>query len=656
MKYKDKGAILEAMFSQATLGILLVDKDGKIILSNQLAEQQFGYTEEGLTGLKIEALIPDDARSRHVNHRTQYFKNPSPRLMGAGRDLFGKRKDDSVFPIEISLSHVKIEGETAVIAYVSNIRWRKEQEEKLRYEKELTQLYLEMAGSIIMVLNNEEKITLINREGASILGLPESEIIGKNWFENFIPKEIVAEVRAVYYQLLDHKGVQLEYFENKIRSASGEEKLISWHNRLLQDSAGTVIGTISSGIDITFTREAELMLQESKARLKDYAIKLEEEVAVQTAEVFETQTKLKLSNQVAQIGYWEIGLEENRQLNVSWSEEFFRIFDLRYTEDQLPNDYFLQFIHPEDREDVIAQTKEAIKNGGEKQLEFRVTTSQGSPKYLGAQLRGIYNQYEELTKIFGVIQDITGNKEIEKRLEQNLIKERELGELKSRFVSMASHEFRTPLSAIQSSLDLIKIYQERGQNEKQEKHFSRIKASVQNLTNILNDFLSLEKLESGKINNQPVYLTFDEYVEGVLEEITLLKKDNQLIQYKHEGKKEAFLDKYLLRNILNNLMSNAIKYSPEGATIKINTEIKKEMLRISVRDEGIGIPQADQEHMMSRFFRATNVTNIQGTGLGLTIVKRYLDMIGGNIWFESKESEGTTFFVTIPQKNDGVML
>ena len=656
MKHQDKGVILEAMFSQATLGILLVDKDGEIILSNQLAERQFGYEEEGLIGLKIEALIPDNAHSRHVNHRTKYFKNPSPRLMGAGRDLFGKRKDGSVFPIEISLNHVRIEEKTAVIAYVSDIRWRKEQEEKLRHEKELTQLYLEMAGSIIMVLDNAEKITLINREGASILGLPESEIIGKNWFDNFIPKEDTEKVRAVYYQLLDHKGGQLEYFENKIRSASGEEKLISWHNRLLQDSAGVVIGTISSGTDITFTREAELMLQESKARLKDYAIKLEEEVAAQTAEVFESQTKLKLSNQVAQIGYWEIGLERNDQLSISWSEEFFRIFDLSYTEEILPNNYFLQFIHPEDREDVITQTKEAIKNGGDKELEFRVTTSQGRPKYLGAQLRGIYNQYEDLTKVFGVIQDITENKEIEKHLEQNLIKERELGELKSRFVSMASHEFRTPLSAIQSSLDLIKIYQERGQHEKQEKHFTRIKASVQNLTNILNDFLSLEKLESGKISNQPVEIVFDEYVKEVLEEIELLKKDNQVIEYKHEGKGEAFLDKYLFRNILNNLLSNAIKYSPEGATIKVKTEIKEKVLRVSVIDEGIGIPKADQEHMMSRFFRATNVTNIQGTGLGLTIVKRYLDMIGGSIWFESKESVGTTFFVTIPQDRSDVVI
>lgn len=637
------------MFADATLGILVANVDGEIILCNKLAEDLFGYAREELLGQKVEILLPQDIRRKHIGHRAAYLDNPSPRLMGAGRDLYGRRKDGSIFPIEISLSHVHIEDSTAVIAYISNIRWRKEQEEKLRREKELAQMYLEMAGSIILVLDKEERITLINREGALILGAPEEDIIGLNWIENFVPEENREEVRTVYYQLLENTGNQLEYYENKVRATHGEIRLISWHNRLLQDEKGEPIGTISSGTDITLTREAELMLQESKARLKNYAIELEEEVAARTAEVFESETKLKLSNQVAQIGYWEISLENEEELKLAWSEEFFRLFEQRYTEEPLSKEFFLQFIHPEDREVVIAQTKDAIRTGADKRLEFRITTSQGKPKYISSELRGIRNQFGKLTKIFGVIQDITENKEIEKRLEQNLQKERELGELKSRFVSMASHEFRTPLSAIQSSVDLIKIYQERGQPDKLNKHIGRIKSSVQNLTNILNDFLNLEKLESGKIIYQPQDLEFEKYTREILEEISLLKKERQEIHYTHEGKNEVVLDKHLLRNILNNLLSNAIKYSPEGANIEVNSELKDKVLYLAVKDQGIGIPEADQEHLMTRFFRATNVTNIQGTGLGLTIVRRYLDMMDGAIWFESEEGKGTTFFVKIPQ-------
>ncbi|MEZ4995390.1 MAG: PAS domain-containing sensor histidine kinase [Saprospiraceae bacterium] len=650
MENYQKDAILEALFADATLGIVVVDETGSIILSNNLLEQQFGYEKEELIGKKIEILVPEGSHGKHTQYRDAYLKHPTPRLMGAGRDLKGRRKDGTVFPIEISLSYVKIKQKQAVIAYISDIRWRKEQEQSLLQEKELAQLYLEMAGSIILVLDKEEIVTLINREGAQILGAREEDIMGKNWFDNFVPEARREEVKGVYYQLLDHKGDQLEYYENKILAAHGEERLISWHNRLLQDTEGKTIGTISSGMDITLTREAELMLQESKARLKNYAIELEEEVAARTAEVFENQTMLKLSNQVAQIGYWEITLEEKRQLSISWSEEFFRVFDLSYTEDDLPRDYFLQFIHPEDSEAVVSLTKEAIKTGADQHMEFRITTSQGKPKYIGFELRGIHNQYGTLTKIFGVIKDITQNKEIEKRLEQNLQKEKELGELKSRFVSMASHEFRTPLSAIQSSVDLIQIYRERGQPEKQGKHLSRIKSSVQNLTNILNDFLNLEKLESGKVSYQPEDVDFEDFMREVLEEINLVKKEDQKITYQHRGAQKAFLDKFLVRNILNNLLSNAIKYSPAGATIELTTAIEKGELTISVKDEGIGIPLADQQHMMTRFFRATNATNIQGTGLGLTIVKRYLDMMNGTITFESEEYKGTTFYVTIPQK------
>lgn len=649
MKRYQKDAVLEAMFADATLGILVVDVRGEIILCNKLLEDQFGYPREELLGQTVEILLPDGLRHRHLDHRAAYLDHPTPRLMGAGRDLYGRRKDGSIFPIEISLSHVQIEDHRAVIAFISNIRWRKEQEEKLRHEKELAQLYLEMAGSIILVLDKEENITLINREGALILGMPEEEIIGLNWFDHFIPENKREEVRAVYYQLLDHQGVQLEYYENQVRSAHGDLRLVSWHNRLLQNAEGEAIGTISSGTDITLTREAELMLQESKARLKHYAIELEEEVAARTAEVFENETKLKLSNQVAQIGYWEISLDENEGLSLTWSEEFFRLFDQPYTDEELPRDYFLQFIHPEDREIVVDQTKEAIRSGTDQRVEFRITTSHGQPKYMSAELRSICDQFGKLTKVFGVVQDVTENKEIEKRLELNLRKERELGELKSRFVSMASHEFRTPLSAVQSSVDLIKIYQERGQPEKMDKHIGRIKSSVQNLTNILNDFLNLEKLESGKIIYQPEPLDFRSYIREVLEEIDLLKKEGQRIDYVHEGESAVTLDKHLLRNILNNLLSNAIKYSSEGSPIEVYSRIADGLITLSVRDYGMGIPAADQEHLMSRFFRATNVTNIQGTGLGLTIVRRYIDMMDGKIWFESEENEGTTFFVNIPQ-------
>ena len=230
-----------------------------------------------------------------------------------------------------------------------------------------------------------------------------------------------------------------------------------------------------------------------------------------------------------------------------------------------------------------------------------------------------------------------------------LEKEKELNQLKSRFVSMASHEFRTPLSTILSSADLIEAYIQTEQNEKRLKHTTRIKSSVSNLTGILNDFLSLSKLEEGIVHVEKTVFELNAFCESILEELQGVLKPNQNILHNKLTKKYMIqLDKKLLRNILFNLFSNASKYSEDGKPIHCSTSIQNQHLKIIVRDEGIGIPKEDQIHLFSRFFRAHNVENIQGTGLGLNIVKRYVELLNGEISFISEESKGTTFFVKIP--------
>ena len=254
--------------------------------------------------------------------------------------------------------------------------------------------------------------------------------------------------------------------------------------------------------------------------------------------------------------------------------------------------------------------------------------------------------------------EIKERKKVEEALRQSemeilsaLEKEKELGELKSRFVSMASHEFRTPLSTILSSVSLIGRYKEAGQIEKIDKHVDRVKSAVENLTGILNDFLSLSKLEEGKVENNPETFLLFAFCKKSIDELQGLLKQGQEIKFISEGEDfTIFLDKRILKNILFNLLSNAIKYSPEHKPIHCEKYKKEDTLNIIIRDEGIGIPQADQEHLFSRFFRATNVTNIQGTGLGLNIVKKYVALLEGNISFKSEFGKGTSFHVQIPIK------
>jgi PAS domain S-box-containing protein len=236
-------------------------------------------------------------------------------------------------------------------------------------------------------------------------------------------------------------------------------------------------------------------------------------------------------------------------------------------------------------------------------------------------------------------------------LHMALEKERELNELKSRFVSMASHEFRTPLATIKSSLSLVKKYGELNDTEKQDKHISKIKSSISNLTDILNDFLSVSQLEEGKVSNLSEELNLPDYLVEIIAELQTICKAGQRINYVHQGQDIVHFDRKLLRNILFNLVSNAIKFSDENSAIDVFTSVNPTETTLKVSDHGVGITKQDQVHLFERFFRGRNVTHIQGTGLGLNIVARYVEMLNGNIKFESEENVGTTFTITLPYYN-----
>jgi PAS domain S-box-containing protein len=255
----------------------------------------------------------------------------------------------------------------------------------------------------------------------------------------------------------------------------------------------------------------------------------------------------------------------------------------------------------------------------------------------------------QVRRVMIVSQDISRRRVAEEETRKALEKERQLGELKSRFVSMASHEFRTPLATILSSVALIARYENEEDADKRLKHIQRIQSSVRHLTATLNDFLSLSKIEEGVTVNNPAEADIVELCEDVREEMQITAKEGQQIEYRHEGDETCItLDRQLLHNILVNLLSNAMKYSPENSIIRLESRIEDKELSIQVKDNGMGIPREDQQHIFSTFFRAHNAGNIQGTGMGLHIVRRYTELMGGAIGFVSEQNKGTTFSLNLP--------
>jgi PAS domain S-box-containing protein len=248
-------------------------------------------------------------------------------------------------------------------------------------------------------------------------------------------------------------------------------------------------------------------------------------------------------------------------------------------------------------------------------------------------------------------EEVKERKKAEEEVRKSLEKEMELNELKSKFVSIASHEFRTPLSTVMSSASLIQQYKEKKDYDKLDKHIHRIKSSVNHLTLILNDFLSLGKLEEGKVEVNNEQVEIEHFLNEITEEVgSFLKEGQKVLINCNPGINDITTDVRILRNIMFNLISNASKYSELNKTIYVNCENTDSRIIFSIRDEGIGIPKEDQKHLFDRFFRASNAGNVQGTGLGLNIVKRYVDLLDGTITFESEYNKGSVFIVTIPLK------
>lgn len=301
--------------------------------------------------------------------------------------------------------------------------------------------------------------------------------------------------------------------------------------------------------------------------------------------------------------------------------------------------------------------EQAQKTGELQVLEYQWSKG-GKKSYLEARLA-----VSDSDEIVAIIRDITERKKAEDNLQESLKREKELGELKSRFISTASHEFRTPLTAILGSAELLRYYSHNWSEEKKHLHFERISSRIQHMTQLLDDVLLVGKAESKKMEFQPNPINLIKFCQGLVEELQLSVGRNHSILFKSPGlscdrKNEAVsnpytsavLDEKLLQHILSNLLSNAIKYSPIGSTIQFILTCHNHEVIFQIQDRGIGIPDQDKLRLFEAFYRASNVGDAPGTGLGLVIVKNAVDLHGGEIMVNSQVGVGTTFTVTLPLK------
>jgi len=516
-------------------------------------------------------------------------------------------------------------------------------------QKSYNLLLESISDHAIMILDQEGYIINWNRGAEQINGYTESEVLGKH-FSIFYTREDTekSQPEKNLQKVIDTGG--LEYKAWRVR----KDGSVYWANIVftaLKNDRGEIIGYGKVIHDLSkqvqteerislLNKELENRLQQSQSEISDYKHALDESAIV--------------------------AITDQKGIIKHVNDNFCKIS--KYSKDELLGQDHRIINSGYHSKDFIRNLWVTIANGKIWRGELRNKAKDESYYWVDTTIVPFLNEHGKPYQYLAIRSDITqrklaeeqllkANEDLENKVRERTLelthaleKEKELNEMKSRFVSMASHEFRTPLSAILSSTSLMEHYVNPDQEDKRKKHVERIKSSVKNLTSILDDFLSLEKLEQGKVESHNSEFNFREFIEDAIEEMHgMSKKKQQEIHLQYDGPEQVYQDKKILRNVLLNLLSNAIKYSPEGKTIFISSEIKDERVNLAVKDEGIGIPLEAQKNLFDKFFRARNAVNIQGTGLGLNIVKRYVELLDGIISFNSIENAGTVFTVSFPR-------
>lgn len=480
----------------------------------------------------------------------------------------------------------------------------------------------------ILVVNEKGHIELSNPCAEQLFGYSAGELIGRP-IETLVPSHLRTK----------HGSHREKYFENpKSRPMGSDLELYA------QKKTGDVFP-----VEIS---------------LGHYKID-EEKLAV--AFVTDITSQVRAKKMMEEREAWFRSMAENSPTMIWVADEgkacsYFNNTWLEFTGRSITQEKgigWLDNIYPDDKEKAVEDYQCAFERKEPYTAKYRLKRNDGRYRWIQEMAKPTYSPDGEFTGYMGSCSDVHDQfmmqEELELKVRQRtqelneaLNREKVVSEMKSRFVSMASHEFRTPLSIMLSSVSLIDQYIGAEKDERINKHLQKIRGSINNLTEVLNDFLSIDKLEQGKVKLEYDILSISEFVEDLVADMKFVKKSRQQINMYLEGEDTLVLDAKKLRHILENLMSNAIKYSPDGTDIDLQIKNGNGNLQIVLQDHGIGIPEEEQVHLFNKFFRATNTGSIQGTGLGLTIVKRYVELMNGSITFKSLSGKGTTFTIKLP--------
>jgi PAS domain S-box-containing protein len=403
----------------------------------------------------------------------------------------------------------------------------------------------------------------------------------------------------------------------RIIRADGQVRWVSDRTFPIYDEQGKLYRMVGFAEDITEGKETELSLRDTETKFYQFA-----------------------NN--ADIVFWVCEPDASKFHYISPGYE--KIWGKSCAEIYSNPRSFLESVHPDDFERVIvAATGENACNMDE---DYRIIRADGQVRWVNDRTFPVYDEQGKLYRMAGIAEDITHRKLAEEQVLKTLQRERELSDAKSNFIATTSHQIRTPLATIQSSLDMLQHYADRLNEDKKQGHFQKIENALQRIQQIVQDTLLFSEAEAGTLQFEPKLVDVVRLCKEVIEEIT----DNQnRIQFTTNVViSQCSIDSKLISYIINNLLENALKYSPQNTIIKFDLNCTESAVIFSIQDQGIGIPKENLPHIFDSFYRANNVDMSSGTGLGLAIVKQCVDLHKGEIEVVSNVNEGAKFTITLP--------
>lgn len=629
-----KSKFLANIIDNTVDGLVTINDRGQIQSFNHAAEEMFGYSVDEIIGQNVSLLMPEPYAHEHDSYLDAYHKTGQAKVIGIGREVVAKRKNGEVFPLDLAVSAIVLEDGTRIYSGIlRDISVRKKLEETIKQSEERTRHIFNTVDDGIYTLDMQGRTTYANAASQRITGYTLKEMAGKH------QHELLHHSRAdgtpypvtecpIYKAFTEGctTSVESDVFWRK----DGSSYAVEYTATPLRDHAGVINGAVICFRDITHRKAIQQKLKESEDRF---------------------QRAVVGSNN----GLWDLNFETSE---VYFSPRFKEL--LGYTDEEMRASFedWGQRLHPDDKARVFAERQKHLEHKGPYDIEYRLKVKSGDYKWFRSKGQATWDKDGKPLRMAGSLSDISRRKEVEAQLIEAKNRAEEATRLKAEFLANMSHEIRTPMNGV---IGMTNLLLDTELSASQKRYAETVVNSAESLLQIINDILDFSKIEAGKIDLEAISFDLQILCEDVCEMMAFKaheKRIELLIRYPHDAPRFCIGDPSRVRQILFNLVNNAIKFTDNGHVL-LAVSAKpapdgKVAFRIEIEDTGIGIPADKVDVIFNKFSQADQSTSRKfgGTGLGLSICRELSRMMGGNIGVRSTHGVGSTFWFEIVLEED----